>query len=294
MGSEITETKDPAIQQMADPIEEIDKKLRKLLRPNRYKYTRHFVKFGETKYLEWDFSPASFSQLELIQITDMQWGHICCNRDRVREYRDWVLSRPNRYMIWTGDNVDSAHMQSKGTPWENTGSPQHQLFEFCEEWAPARHRILGYVGGNHERRTLQQFGDLGISIAGRLQVPYSRGRQLIDINFGEHHNFRITQWHGIGAAKTKGAIAQNLTRFASDGDSHVYLMGHHHQSMILPGWKERRGEKGIRGVKYVAASGTSFLDLWGSYGEVAGFGPSDVMMPRIVLDDDGGWEVTLR
>lgn len=256
-------------------------------------------RFGETKYISWDFSKAKFNRLELLQITDVQFGHICCKVERVIEYRDWVLSRPNRYMIWTGDNVDSATMQSKGTTWENTGTPQHQIFDFAKIWAPARHRILGYVGGNHERRTLTTFGDLGIAIAAILRVPYSRGKQLIDITFGEHGKgkrqpFQISQWHGIGGARTKGTVAQALYRFASDGDSQLYLMGHHHQSMIIPFWKERRGENGIRAVKTIAASGSSFLDLWGSYGEVSGYAPGDVIMPRCVLDKEGGWEVTLR
>ena len=249
---------------------------------------------GETKYISWDFSEAKFSTLELLQITDVQWGHITCKTERVLEYRDWVLAKPNRYMIWTGDNIDSAHMQSKGTTWENTGDPQHQLYEFVKLWAPACHRILGYVGGNHERRCLTTFGDLGITIAALLRVPYSRGKQLIDIHFGHHKPFQISQWHGAGGARTFGTVAQILMRFAQEGDSQLYLMGHLHKPMIIPFWKERRGEHGVRAVKTIAALGSSFMETWGSYGEVSGYGPSDVLMPRCVLDKDGGWEVTLR
>lgn len=276
---------------MAGPVEDL---ARLPLKDNAFSSVAKMVVHGETKWIEWDFTTSRFKTLELIQITDMQWGHIACKRERVREYRDWILKAPNRYMIWTGDNVDSATMQSKGTTWENTGTPQQQLFEFCQEWAPARHRILGYVGGNHERRTLTTFGDLGITIAALLRVPYSRGKQLIDIKFGKHNPFKISQWHGAGGARTKGTVAQTLYRFASDGDSQVYLMGHLHQPMVIPFWKERRGEKGIRAVKTIAAAGSSFLDLWGSYGEVAGFAPGDVLMPRIVLGHDGDWEVTLK
>ncbi len=249
---------------------------------------------GEAKYVSWDFSNAKFATLELIQITDAQFGHICCKVDRLTEYRDWVLSKPNRYMIWTGDNIDSANMQSKGTTWENTGTPQRQLFEFCKLWAPARHRILGYVGGNHERRCLTTFGDLGITIAALLQLPYSKGKQLIDVTFGKHKPFQISQWHGAGGARTKGTVAQVLTRFASEGDSQLYLMGHLHQPMIIPFWKERRGQNGIRAVKTIAALGSSFMENWGSYGEVAGYSAGDVLMPRCILEKDGSWEVTLR
>ena len=83
-------------------------------------------------------------------------------------------------------------------------------------------------------------------------------------------------------------------RFAQEGDSQLYLMGHLHKPMIIPFWKERRGEQGVRAVKTIAALGSSFMETWGSYGEVSGYGPSDVLMPRCVLDTGGGWEVTLR
>ena len=275
-----------------DPIETLVAGLK--MQPNAFQRTTKMLVQGETKYLSWDFSNAPFKTLDLIQITDVQFGHICCKVERVKEYRDWVLARPNRYMIWTGDNIDSAHMQSKGTTWENTGTPQRQLFEFCKMWAPARHRVLGVVGGNHERRALTTFGDLGITIAALLQLPYSRGKQLIDIYFGHHRPFRISQWHGAGGARTKGTVAQVLTRFASDGDSQLYLMGHLHQPMIIPFWKERRGKDSIKAVKTVAAMGSSFLENWGSYSEVAGYGPSDVLMPCCRLEKDGGWEVILR
>lgn len=285
-------TSGPAGIPVASPIENLIPSLK--LIPDAYKRTTRLLIQGETKYLSWDFTDAPFSTLELLQITDAQFGHICCKVDRLIEYRDWVLAKPNRFMVWTGDNIDSAHMQSKGTTWENTGSPQYQIYEFCKLWAPARHRVLGYVGGNHERRCLSTFGDLGITIATLLQIPYSRGKQLIDVHFGQHKPFQISQWHGTGGARTKGTVAQVLTRFAAEGDSQLYLMGHLHQPMIIPFWKERRGGTGLRAVKTVAALGSSFMETWGSYGEVSGYGPSDVLMPLCRLEKSGGWEVILR
>lgn len=292
MAVEKPTTPGPAIQQMAEPIQDLIAKIK--FPENAFLVSTKTLIHGEAKYLSWDFSEAKFNTLELLQITDVQWGHICCKRERVIEYRDWVLAKPNRYMVWTGDNIDSATMQSKGTTWENTGTPQQQLFEFVKIWAPARHRILGYVGGNHERRVLTTFGDLGITIAALLRIPYSRGKQLIDIKFGDHRPFQITQWHGVGGARTFGTVAQVLMRFASEGDSQLYLMGHLHKPMIIPFWKERRGQNGIRSVKTIAALGSSFLENWGSYGEVAGYTAGDVLMPRCVLEKNGSWEVTLR
>ena len=287
----IPETKS-TLQPVADPVQNLIAQL--ALTSSVFPMTTKLLIQGESKYVSWDFTDAPFDTLELLQITDAQFGHVCCKVERLVEYRDWVLSTPNRYMLWTGDNIDSATMQSKGTTWENIGTPQSQLFQFCQLWAPAAHRVLGSVGGNHERRALSTFGDLGITIAALLRLPYSRGKQLIDIHFGQHKPFQISQWHGVGGARTFGTVAQVLMRFASDGDSQLYLMGHLHKPMIIPFWKERRGTNGVRAVKTIAALGSSFMETWGSYCEVSGYGPSDVLMPRCILEKDGGWEVTLR
>lgn len=249
----------------------------------------------QSKYISWEI-PADHDYIDLLQITDVQFGHVRCKYERVLEYRNWILAKPNRFMIWTGDMVDAWAMWSPGRGFEQIGDPMSQVFKFCEMWAPARHRVLGYVGGNHERRAIPGFGDLGVLLAALLRIPYSNGRQLIDIYFGKHQPFQISQWHGRGGARTKGTVAQTLHRFAGEGDSQLYLMGHLHQPLILPGWKEQRDKVRRRVVakKYIAALGSSFMDLWGSYGEVAGFGMSDVLMPMTRLEAVGGWEVVLR
>lgn len=251
--------------------------------------------YGEqTKYVTWE-APEEFDKLELLQVTDMQFGHRECKYKRVVEYRDWVLAAPNRFMFWTGDNVDAWGLWSPGTAWDQLFSPQSQVYKFVETWAPAAHRILGYVGGNHERRAIPIFGDLGVLIATLLRIPYSNGKQLIDIHFGKHAPFKTTLWHGTGGARTKGTVAQTLHRFMSQGDSQLYLMGHLHQAMVIPDWKEFRDGRGnLKLKKCIGAIGTSFLETWGTYGEVAGFSSSDVMMAAAQLEKDGHWQVSLR
>lgn len=246
------------------------------------------IRFDEKQAKKW-------GSLELIQLTDIQFGNKACKLKRVIEYRDWILSEPNRFILLTGDNIDAATIFSPGTPWDNLFGPQSQAYRFAEIFAPARHRILGYVGGNHERRAMPAFGDIGTLIAILLQIPYSCGRQVIDVHFGLHKPFKVALWHGVGGARTKGAVAQVLDRFMQWGDSQLYLMGHLHQGMIVPAWREvRDGRGGLALEKRLAAIGTSFLETWGSYAEIAGFHPHDVMMARAILESNGHWELTLR
>jgi len=255
--------------------------------------------YGEQrKYLSWEVSEqiVKADHIEITQITDVQFGHIACKYARLIEYRDWILSVPNRFMVWTGDMIDAWAAWSPGRPFEQLFDPMSQVIRFAEVWAPARHRVLGFVGGNHERRAIPGFGDLGTLIAVLLKLPYSNGRQLIDLYYGKHQPFRLSLWHGRGGARTKGTVAQTLDRFMAQGDSQAYLMGHLHQPLILPSWKEVRDERKrtVKLRKCIGAVGSSFMDTWGSYGEVAGFSATDVLMPRLVLEPDGHWETTLK
>jgi hypothetical protein len=210
----------PQIGRFEDLIEQTTDYMDKLagrMKPNDYRATSGMIYGEQQKYVSWDIPTTKFSEIELLQITDVQFGHIACKYDRVIEYRDYVLAKPNRFMLWTGDNVDAWAMWSPGRAFDQIADPQSQVFKFCEVWAPARHRILGYVGGNHERRAIPGFGDLGTLIATLLKIPYSNGRQFIDIYFGKHDPFRVALWHGVGGARTKGTVAQILSRFMAEG-----------------------------------------------------------------------------
>lgn len=251
---------------------------------------------NQARYLRWDFSKVNISTLEILQITDIQFGHKRCRVDKVKEYINWVLSEPNRYVDLGGDLVDAGHAQSKGSPFEQIGDPQSELWELCKLLAPIRHRVLGYVGGNHERRSIPTFGDIGKSIATILKIPYSPGKQHIDILFGKHRPFKITTHHGSGAGQTLGALANDLERFMHTSDSQLYLLGHLHKAMTIPSSREvRDGQGTMKLEKVVGARGSSFLDHYGTYAEVImKTSAQAIMMPRVVLEKDGHWEVTLR
>jgi hypothetical protein len=260
-----------------------------------YSSGMHFDR--ETKYVTWKFNAKQFKTLELLHLTDVQLGHIGCQVDRVKEYISWVLAAKNRYVLFGGDIVDAITKLSVGSPWENISDPQGQVYKACELFAPMRHRILGYVGGNHERRSIPTFGDLGRLISYILRIPYSGGQQLIDIHFGQHKPFKIHLWHGIGNASTKGSKAMMIDRFMSKHPgSQLYLVGHLHDCLILPCVRSERvpGHNRVHMAKYIGGMSSSFLETWGSYAETMGMSPTDVLMLRTVLDANGKFEVTIR
>lgn len=249
---------------------------------------------GETKFVTYNFSKEMFDTIELMMITDLQYGHLAFKENRFIEFRDWILSEKNRFCFLGGDIIDAATPLSIQSPFENKMQPSDQVMEFLKLMMPLQHRILGYVGGNHERRTQKTFGDSGRLIATLLKIHYSRGMQFIDIHYGDHDPFKVSLWHGGGAARTKGARAMMLHRFMQQADSQVYLCGHLHDVILLFDWRQLRHGKEIKLQKIAGVMSSSFLDYWNTFAEVAGLPPSDTMMARVIIEPNGKWEVTLR
>lgn len=246
----------------------------------------------QAKRVTVNFDAKKFNTIELSHLTDVQFGAVACQEKRLVEYRDWLLSEPNRFWLWGGDMIDAATMASVGSAYDNKWEPTYQAYRFLEIVAPARHRILGYVGGNHERR-IKQF-DVGSMMASWMGIPYSAGKQLIDVHFGDHKPFGVHLWHGGGSARTKGAKAMMVSRMMSEGDSQLYLCGHLHDALLLWDWRIRRTANNVKLLKICGGMSSSFLEHWGTYAEVAGMSPSDTMMIRCILDKKGHWEVTMR
>jgi len=267
----------------------------------RFKYLQERpdlgMQFGDqNKYVTWNFSPAKYSRIELLHVTDIQWGHILCKVDRVNEYLDWVLEKDSRFILLGGDCIDAGTKLSVGSPWEQMCEPQGQIYTFWETFARVRHRILGYVGGNHERRGIPTFGDLGSLLAFGLEIPYSAGQQFIDIHYGDHRPFRISLWHGGGAAQSPGARMNMLHKFMQTGDSQLYLVGHLHDAMLKFNQRvvRERGKNRVRLMKVGGAMSSSFLEYFGGYAEVACMSPNDLIMAKCDLFPNGKFDLVMR
>jgi predicted phosphodiesterase len=242
-----------------------------------------------------DIIPKEFDEIEIYQVTDVQYGTRTCDKSLFHNYRDFILARENRLALWTGDMVNLNTKISLGSTFEEEGDPQSVIWSFVEEAAPMAHRVLSYVGGNHERRTEATFGDAGITISTLLGIPYSPGKQHIDIEFGSWKNFKITQFHGATGGSTNSSVASSLTKLMQQGDSHLYTMGHLHTPQIVTDCREERNyqTRDINMVTVCAGMSSSFLDYYGSYGETRGFRAKATGFLRTIVRRDMTWEVTI-
>lgn len=238
----------------------------------------------EAKYVSVTI-PEAWADFEVVHLTDVQYGHVTCNMDKFRKFLDWILESDRRFVVFGGDMIDSVTKTSVGGTHDNLWEPSEQILRFVEETARIRHRVLGYVGGNHERRVPGQ----AMLIASLLRIPYSSGEQVIDIHYGEHRPFKIGLYHGSGSASTKGAISQKIDRWMKKMNCNLYLIGHLHQFQQLVDARiiAHRGKFKLQDI--VGMMSTSFQEYWGSYAEVAGLNPNRIRMARAVLEPNGDW-----
>jgi len=162
---------------------------------------------------------------------------------------------------------------------------------------PVKHRIITLLTGKHEdaiRRYLHT--DITDNIVDDLGVAYGGYQCFIDLifkrkNSSESHRYRIHAWHGAGAAQTEGAQLMRLKRLVKETEADIYLMGHLHS--IVHDITDRLTVRGnrIKQIPQVATITGSFLKTYmqgipHGYGELAGYRPSHLGCPCVIISPD--------
>src|SRR5690348_15606839 len=80
-------------------------------------------------------------QIEIRHLTDLQFGHKKFKAVRFAEFRDWILSRPNCYVLLGGDVIDAGTMLSVGSAFDQAGNPHQQVMKIVELLTPLAPRI---------------------------------------------------------------------------------------------------------------------------------------------------------
>ena len=227
---------------------------------------------------------------------DEQLGHVTCDKERVKKDIGWVAKNPQCLVMLLGDAIDSATKESPGSVKENEpGGPIQQAMEYVRIHKPIQNRIIGYVGGNHERRIDKALTEGGAGV--RLiaeglstpehKIPYSGGLLLLDL-YWRGHLWTFTLFHGAGAASTPGSRTQRLQRNILLTDSLITLSGHLHDEMKTSRRFVKRSSDGtIKIAKQTSLQCGTYLQYIGSYGEVGGMAPTGPDMIVIELLADG-------
>ena len=246
--------------------------------------------------------PDSWDKPIIFAKGDEQLGHTTCDEARVIKDIDWVEKNPQCLVFLLGDTIDSATKTSPGSLRENKLPPLRQAEAYIDLHKRIADRIIGLVGGNHERRidkALDEGGGGVRLIAKGLssddhKIPYRGGLLMIDV-YWRGHMWTFTLFHGAGAAVTPGSKIQRMQRNMLLTDSMITLSGHLHEEAKTSRRYEKRMDDGtIKIVKHVSLQCGTYLKYIGSYGETGGMPPVGPDMIVIELFSDGKYKDTFK
>lgn len=257
----------------------------------------------EFTYYAVDLS-SSLKQVKIAPTSDIHYGNPTCSLRHLNQHIEYIKSDPEMFTFLAGDMIESVTKFSKGEIHKQVGSPGNQRDFIIKMFKPIKHKVLGVIQGNHERRV--EDVDVAGDIAEALGVPYRAEGMLLKISFGSgndgHPEKPYVYWgyftHGYGGARTKSAKAVKVERVGQWMHADFYVMSHDHVVNVSPdiylipdnrthldretGFRIGR----LRAHRKMLVKSNAFLK-WGGYAEAGGFPPSDLTTPLIILDGKG-------
>lgn len=246
--------------------------------------------------------PDSWDKPIIFAKGDEQLGHVTCDDNRIIKDIDWVEKNPQCLVFLLGDAIDSATRTSPGSINENKIPPMRQVEAYVDLHKRIANRIIGYVGGNHERRIDKALDDGGAAVrliakglsSDTHKIPYSGGLLMVDV-YWRGHMWPFTLFHGAGASVTPGSKIQRMQRNMLLTDSLITLSGHlHEEAKTSRRYEKRMPDGSVKIVKQVSLQCGTYLTYVGSYGEIAGMPPVGPDMIVIELFDDGKYKDTFK
>lgn len=200
---------------------------------------------------------------------------------RWREWLDFLVAEPDRSLLNTGDNFNSAIIGSKSDVYDEVMRVGDAKRALREELRPLAEqgRIDVMMPGNHEDRITRAVGDCPVlDIAEFLDVPYVRASVLLVYVVGDM-TYEIYVRHGTGNGQSLASLQKSAMTIAAD----VFVTGHtHRQAVTADDYFVREGDRCTRRHRYFVSSG-SFIGLE-NYAAQRGYAPTRIGAPRIFLD----------
>lgn len=232
--------------------------------------------------------PIDIDSIELVPIGDVHEGEDMFDLEMFDGLIQYVLEKPNRYVILNGDLLNNAIKTSVSDSY-GENDPERELGTIAYRLKQIKHRILAMGSGNHEERTLKLTGiDPSRYLAVRLGIEerYSSNSFVLFLRFGELREkitdkkrpavYKIFVQHGYGGGKKNGSKLNNLNdsdQIIADAD--LYIMGHTHtpianvKSTFIC---DTRNNKVLRQNKYFLMH-NAFMKF-GGYGLRYGYSPA--------------------
>lgn len=262
---------------------------------------------------------------EIIITSDWHEGSSMQHSKGINDLIDYVLAKPNRFMIHGGDLVEAIAVDDKRFQMDaaKTGQemPLAQYQSVINKLRPLaeKKKLLGVHYGNHDERWIKKFGDTVRDIVCKeLKVSYGTysGKYIIRDKTNKIR-YKIFVTHGNKSlqmtakdviqqiANMKASLKQRLYPLASD--CQVMAMGHTHKLLVVEPEHELQlidDGKSIKQVYAINPGNTtsvhkdhrwylntgSMLKLYGEmgvsgYAEKAMYAPTELGYCKIITQD---------
>lgn len=258
------------------------------------------------------FDLSSFTEAEIIVLSDWHIGNPLCNEELIARVCDYISQEPEnpkcaRLAIMNGDFCECITKSSKVGDIFNGQiyTPETQL-AICKKYLLPltetskkypRGKIISNAYGNHDNS--RQYKDAGISCSTSLACALGiEDRSTSDgvytflklkglFRAKDNCCFTIYNTHGTGGGATIGAKANRIEKVSNQFLADLIILGHTHSALtfkediIVPQTNTQTTR--LHTTTFVNAS--SMLEF-GNYGERAGMRPQTINIPRIYLKQE--------
>lgn len=181
--------------------------------------------------------PESLSSVEIYPVCDLHLGDVLADVSGFKQFVQFILQQPNRYVVCLGDIINNSITSSVGDTYLDNLSPMQQKKEAKKLLEPLKGRILFMTGGNHEYRTAKDVNlDITEDLADYLEAPYCPEEGMVKLSFGSKRNgkprvYTIYGTHGSFGGRKPGSVLNRAEEIGLNIIADVYLFGHAHRSI---------------------------------------------------------------
>jgi predicted MPP superfamily phosphohydrolase len=252
--------------------------------------------------------PHTIEEMEIVPIADVHIGDAHSDEKMFKNVVQYILEKPNRYVVLNGDLMDMALTMSVSDSYGAKYPPSQQIKRVADILRPIKERILAMGSGNHEFRTYKFTGiDTSRYLALELGIEdrYSENSFVLFLKVGESDNTRLSKvkqqvysifvQHGAGGGRKIGGKANRLNdsdQIIADAD--LYIMGHVHTPMAFPTStfvSDMQNMTIVRKNKFFLLN-NAYLDF-GGYGLNHGYSPASKQVSYATLYTKGKKRIRL-
>ena len=231
-----------------------------------------------TKLPEKDFK----NGIRIIPLADAHFGSKEFNETLWHNTLKRIQDEPDCFCVLVGDLIDNGLKNSVTNIYEATCSPSVQKEWLYNELLPIKDKVLGAVGGNHERRSNKEADDdplydvmvrLGREDVYRQNIAFlqialtylAKDSQKHMKKRERHHcSFYFAITHGAGGGQYIGSSANRVQTFGNSIEGiHCLITGHTHKPVTFPVTFLLFNNGAVVRRQYVVAVASSFLNYGG-------------------------------